>query len=82
MYPFIVCFCGRDLGSIYDLFTAMRADKYRDAYGDLDYDMDPVVFCISDSLEVDLSEIFESLHLHMQCCRTHINTQVEFKDVY
>jgi DNA-directed RNA polymerase subunit N (RpoN/RPB10) len=80
MYPYIVCFCGRSLGDIYDLFKAMRDDRIKEVFGDVDFD--PVAAALNELLKCDISDVFESLHLHNDCCRTRIMTQVEFKDLY
>lgn len=82
MYPYIVCFCGRSLGDLHDIFKAMKNAKYAEVYGNLDYEIDPSVLAITESIQIDLSDIFEMLNLHMDCCKTRINTQVEFKDLY
>lgn len=83
MYPFIVCFCGRALGDIYDAFLAMRLAKYIEVYGDLIGDrVDPDVIPISDKVGVDLQDVFETLNIPLQCCRMHLATQVEFKTLY
>ena len=82
MYPFILCFCGRAIGDIYDLFCVLRAAKYAAKYAELGIDIDPTAIPIVETIQVDLSDIFEILNLHMDCCRNHIQTQVEFKSIY
>ncbi len=78
MYPFVLCFCGRSLADIYDLFVALRREKYAAAYADID----PYYLPISATVRVDLVDVFEQLNIHMDCCRTRLLTQVEFKNIY
>lgn len=80
MYPFIVCFCGRALGDIYDLFCAMRSAKQARMFEGID--IDPSYVPIVDTIQIDLLDVFDSLGLHMDCCRTRMLTQVEFKTIY
>lgn len=82
MYPYIVCFCGRSLGDIYDLFKAMKLVKYNAEYAKNDLDVDPSLLAISEQVEVDLSDVFEALCIHTDCCRVRLMSQVEFKDLY
>ena len=78
MYPYIVCFCGRSLGDLYDIFKLLREIKYQK----LDSEVDPMLYAITESVQIDLVDVFEQLNIHMDCCRTRMNTQVEFKDIY
>lgn len=82
MYPYIVCYCGRCLSDIYDLFCVMRDRKYATAYADLGMDIDPIQIAISGAMDVDLADVFEQLNLHLDCCRTRMHTQVEFREFY
>ena len=80
MYPYIVCFCGRSIGDIYDLFNKMREDRNKEVFGDVE--LDPTATALSELLRADISDIFEALHLENDCCRARIMSQVEFKDLY
>lgn len=82
MYPFILCFCGRSLGDLYDLFCAMKITKYAAAYEEAGIDIDPYLLPLCESIQVDLVDVFEALGLHMDCCRNHLLTQQEFKGLY
>lgn len=79
MYPLILCYCGRDLGSIYDLFKALRAKKFAATIGE--ENIDPTLLSITD-VQVQLDDVLTLLHLHTTCCRVRILTQVEFKEYY
>ncbi len=78
MYPYVVCFCGRTIGDLYDAFKELRKRKYMN----LDSEVDPKLYAITESVQIDLVDVFEQLNLHMDCCRTRMNTLVEFKDIY
>jgi len=83
MYPYIVCFCGRSLGDIYDLFKALRLEKYAQGYADAENgDIDPYMLAICESFDLGLSDIYEQLDVHLECCKTRLMTQTEFKDYY
>ena len=81
MYPYIVCFgCGKSIGDYFDLYKEMRRQRYVEHFGD--YVFDPTVLATVDSLGVDTSDIFKTLHLDSECCRARMMTQVEFKELY
>lgn len=82
MYPLILCYCGRCLSDIYDLFRELKSRKFATAYAALGMDIDPVQIAISGELDVELGDVLDQLNLHLDCCRTHIITQVEFKELY
>jgi DNA-directed RNA polymerase subunit N (RpoN/RPB10) len=82
MYPLVLCYCGRSLADIYDLFLIMRAARIAETYAMLDEDIDPEIFPIAESMQPSLTDIFEQLNIHLICCRNHLQTQVEFKTVY
>lgn len=78
MYCYILCFCGRSIGDLYDLFCAMRAAVYEANK----QTVNPAKAPITDQVAVDISTVLDDLGLHMQCCRVRISTQVEMKEVY
>ena len=82
MYPHIICFCGRSLGDLYDIFKLLRAERYAAAYKAVGRNIDPAMIGIIESLQVDIGDVFELLHLHLPCCRARIMTQVEFNSIY
>lgn len=82
MYPFIVCFCGRSLGDLYDAFKIMRLQKYSEAYAEAEIDVDPAILAITEPIQVDLSDVYKQLNIHTDCCKVKLATQVEFKSVY
>jgi DNA-directed RNA polymerase subunit N (RpoN/RPB10) len=82
MYPYIVCYCGRSIGDLYDAFKLMRLKAYLAELGRVDYNITPNMLAISGEVSLDLSSIFEELGLNLECCRDHIATQAEFKNIY
>jgi len=80
MYPYILCFCGRSIGEYYDYFKAVRAQLYADLFGENEFD--PILLPISEDVQVNMGPVFDSLHIHLECCRTRLTTLVEFKDIY
>ena len=81
MYPSILCLCGFSTGDLYDIFQAMRADKF----AALGTDMDPnlATFCDEEfgdkaAMEAELN----SLDVGCMCCRSKLMTQVTFIDYY
>ena len=83
MYPYILCFCGRSLGDLYDVFKAMRLEKIADAY-DLEdaTDIDPYLIAISDKFDITLESVFAALNIQTECCRVRMMSQVELKELY
>lgn len=85
MYPYIVCYCGRSIGDVYDVFCKLRIQKYNEAFNKNEaskYDIDPNMLSISEIVDVDLTDVFEQLNIHTDCCRTRLTTQVQFKEYY
>ena len=82
MYPYIVCFCGRSLGDIYDVYKQMRLNKYKKEYGEAASTMDPHLMTLSNVAEVVVDDILNKLHLKTICCRARMISQVEFKEYY
>lgn len=80
MYPYIVCFCGREIGHLFDLFTAMKEDLYISEFGDMV--IDPSIIPLTDTLQISLTPIFDALHIHLDCCKSRLMTGVQFKEIY
>lgn len=80
MYPYIVCYCGRSIGDLFDVFKAMRNELYMTTFGHTVFD--PSMLAIMPDLQVELGEVLDNLHLHLDCCRARMLTQVEFKELY
>ena len=80
MYPYIVCYCGCSIGDYYDLFKAMRADKFALEFGDTD--IKPNLVSLNDELQVELDDILNMLNITHDCCRTRMMSQIEFKELY
>jgi DNA-directed RNA polymerase subunit N (RpoN/RPB10) len=80
MYPLIVCYCGREIGSLYDLYVAMRGKRVVEKFGESGIDPDVAMF--APDLQVETGDILDALGLHLDCCRGHMITQVTFFDEY
>lgn len=70
MYPYIRCFCGRTLGQIYDAYLAYKEALIKEKTKD-----------INKTVDVPLAEVFEALHIDLECCRSRLLTQVEYKEL-
>lgn len=80
MYPYIVCYCGRALGHLFDVFNTIRRDRLAQEFGD--EALDPVMIAIIKDTHIELGDVLDQLHLTNNCCRARMITQVEFKEVY
>lgn len=80
MYPYIRCYCGRPLGEIYELFKAMRLRAIMAAKGE--EDTAPDRLSVAEVPQVSLNDIFQALHIDMDCCRARLMTQAEFCEYY
>lgn len=81
MYPYVVCYCGRSLGDLYDLFCAMRLSKYAEIYPETG-GIDPSLLATAEDGRVELGDVLDALGLHLDCCRVRMITQVEYKELY
>jgi DNA-directed RNA polymerase subunit N (RpoN/RPB10) len=80
MYPYIVCYCGRALGHLYDVFNTIRRERLAEEFGE--EALDPTMIAIIQDVQIELGDVLDQLHLHNECCRVRMITQVEFKEVY
>jgi DNA-directed RNA polymerase subunit N (RpoN/RPB10) len=80
MYPLIRCYCGRELGYLYMIYKRMLAKKKQSLYGT---DMIEPHMRLVAAKDMTMGKELTDLGIkesHM-CCRTHMLTQVEFKDL-
>jgi hypothetical protein len=82
MYPYIICFCGKSLGDIYDMFLAMKHDLYKSHIDEFKITSDAGMSILDSRLSISLVPIFDMCRLDNECCRTHIQKQVQFKEIY
>ncbi len=79
MYPYILCYCGRELGSLYDLFKIMRNAEYEKVFEGYDESINPAIICLSEESQINLEHVYRQLNIHLHCCRIRLLTEVEFK---
>jgi DNA-directed RNA polymerase subunit N (RpoN/RPB10) len=68
------------LGPLYDLFIAIKRERLSHEFGDAV--VDPTMVAVVKSTEVEMGDVLDDLHLHNDCCRVRMMSQVEFKEVY
>lgn len=83
MYPYILCFCGRSLGSLWPLYEAMMDDERAKFHASRTHTVDPNVLSFSNdtAVEPEKGGVLDTLRLTTQCCRTRMMTQVPFAQV-
>jgi DNA-directed RNA polymerase subunit N (RpoN/RPB10) len=77
MYSYILCYCGRSLGDVADLFDRLRQEKYKKLYN-VEVNAE---FIHAMATQVELNDIFELLHIYLPCCRLRLMTQVKIQDL-
>lgn len=83
MYPYIQCYsCGFCIGNKYDAFKALRAAEVEKKAKSLGRVILPDLMIVTDDLNISLGKVLDDLCIFNTCCRAHIMTQVEFKDIY
>lgn len=82
MYPYIVCYCGRSIGQIYDLFKALRREKYVEFFQKNNLNINPDKIPFSDDIDIKLRDVFDELNIHNQCCKARLMSCVEYKELY
>ncbi len=82
MYDYILCYCGRDIGSLCDIFRIMRDQVRARVLEDIEDSVDPAMMGVSEAVQMSLEEVFEQLNLTLPCCLARINTQIVFKSLY
>ena len=72
--------CGSDIGSIAPLFSKMRAKKAKEKLAESG--AAPTMAAADRGLQIDCSEIFDSLLVDSDCCRMAVATSMRFTDYY
>jgi len=75
----ITCKCGNVLGDKFSLFLKMKEIKFDREHNKNYKDTDVENLEIEPSIDDDVQDIFEILHINKMCCRMHINTSIDFK---
>jgi len=80
MYPHIICFCGRSLGEIHQMFVLLKEHYTREALiaGGIDPNIDPSVILLTNT-NLDMSGVFEAFSL-ASCCALRLTTQRGYYD--
>lgn len=80
MYPLIRCYCGRELGYLYMMYKKLLIKKKQQLYGN---EMIASHMRLVASKELLMGEELTNLGISEKhiCCRTHMLTQVEFKNL-
>lgn len=82
MYPPIICTCGRCIGPLRDLFITLRNQAYADGLSIHISELDDEYITIArEDLQIPLQQILDDLGLHLECCRTRMIANVEFREL-
>lgn len=80
MYPLIRCYCGRELGYLYMIYKKIRGRKLKELYGTEEIASHMRLVASKElTLGAELTEL--GIAETDICCRTHMLTQVEFKNL-
>jgi DNA-directed RNA polymerase subunit N (RpoN/RPB10) len=72
--------CGYPIGRVAVLFRQIRAKRVAELLkGRM---VIPTQTMIDAQLQIDMSDIFELLGIHLDCCRVHLGTAMDFRDYY
>ena len=82
MFPYIVCFCGRSLGELFEVFSMMRMKKYSKYFEELGIKIDPIMVPLSGEIPVELNDEFNQLNIYKPCCRARLLSQIMYRWVY
>jgi DNA-directed RNA polymerase subunit N (RpoN/RPB10) len=76
-----VCFtCGYPIGDVDDLFRTMRARRAEQIVKERKTAPSNVAFDVG--LQIDCSDIFDSLNIRHDCCRKSLASAMRFSDYY
>lgn len=82
MFPYVTCWCGRSLGDLFPLYTEMKRRKYEEYNKKHGVNIKPTRVPISSDVRVDVGDILDKLHVHTDCCRARLISQIEYKEYY
>lgn len=80
MYPYILCYCGRPLADIVELFNALRLKAIKAEKGTKDIAPDRLP--MAEVNQASLNDIFKALHIELDCCRARLMTQADYTEYY
>lgn len=78
----VVCHCGRSIGELYPIYTALRQEVMDRELAKLGRDIAPDLTYLATDFQPELGEILDNLGVELECCRTRFLTSVEFDDLY
>jgi DNA-directed RNA polymerase subunit N (RpoN/RPB10) len=83
LIPVLCTSCGDDIGSVAALFCHLRAERIRAALAAQGLDVTQMPQPLPDTaLRIDFSDIFDSLQVVADCCRTDLATSLRFSEYY
>ena len=83
MFPYILCTCGRDIGSLKEIIRAVcdeiiSEEKSKSANPEMMSSFIP----FADTIHPNLGPVYDACHLNLDCCRKSVMTCVEFHKIY
>ena len=84
MLPPVVCSCGLPIGDIARKFLEMKNELLASRLKNLSNKVDPnnVIYINGGTENINLESIFKALGDPPLCCRTQLNTNMQFSDYY
>lgn len=77
MHVYIVCFCGRSIADIKELFIKLSENNNRNVASKKKIELLPSSMTAADFINSEAAApILDKLGVHQQCCRTRILTQI------
>lgn len=80
MYDIIRCYrCNTSLGEFYNIYKLMKNQLYSDYLKKELNNTDIFTLELNNTVNINVNEIFDILHINNYCCRTIIMTNIESK---
>ncbi len=76
--PYVLCFCGKSIGDVYDWYHATAKSMHLDLEGDIDPNQIESII----ETKPEYGKIFEKIGINLNCCKVRLMRQVLFYNVY
>lgn len=78
----IVCHCGRSIGDLYPVYSALRNMIMDAELKKLGRNISPDRLHLATDFQPRLGGVLDQLGINLECCRTRFLTSVEFEELY
>jgi len=76
----ILCTCGKNISSYYEIFQLERIEKNKEIFKNHGNNVIPSMISTADELQANMGEVLDKMHMNRDCCRQKMLTSVNFHE--